>query len=123
MNESSTQDHVVDSACLNRCLLEFTTRKFYRFVLKNFKILKLCGFEIKMLYFDDTFEIQQLKMISTVRKTKQRIQLSQWFPSLDPFEPCPIVQFFHFKNFEEKEKEDVWTILTRILVILNHDYD
>ena len=76
MNESSTQDHVVDSACLNRCLLEVTTRKFYRFVLKNFKILKLCGFEIKTLYFDDTFEIQQLKMISTVRKTKQRIQLS-----------------------------------------------
>ena len=47
MNESSTQDHVVDSACLNRCLLKFTTRKFYRFVLKIFKILKLCGFEIK----------------------------------------------------------------------------
>ena len=69
----SVRDYVVDSACLNRRLLEFTTRKLHRFV---FKILKLYGFEIKMLYFDNNFEIQQLKMILTVRKTTQRIQLS-----------------------------------------------
>ena len=69
----SMRDYVVDSACLNRRLLEFTTRKLHRFVLK---ILKLYGFEIKMLYLDNNFEIQQLKMILTVRKTTQRIQLS-----------------------------------------------
>ena len=72
----SMQDYVVDSACLNRRLLGFTTRKLHRFELKFFKILKLYGFEIKMLYFDNTFEIQQLKVILTVRKTTQRIQLS-----------------------------------------------
>ena len=71
----SMQDYVVDSACLNRRLLEFTTRKLHRFVLKIFKILKLYGFEIKILYFDNNFEIQQL-MILTVRKTTQHIQLS-----------------------------------------------
>ena len=69
----SVRDYVVDSACLNRRLLEFTTRKLHRFV---FKILKLYGFEIKMLYFDNNFEIQQLKIILTVRKTTQPIQLS-----------------------------------------------
>ena len=72
----SMRDYVVDSACLNRRLLEFTTRKLHRFVLKVFKILKLYGFEIKILYFDNNFEIQQLKMILTVRKTTQHIQLS-----------------------------------------------
>ena len=71
----SMRDYVVDSACLNRRLLEFTTRKLHRFVLKIFKILKLFGFEIKILYFDNNFEIQQL-MILTVRKTTQHIQLS-----------------------------------------------
>ena len=76
MNEISMRDYVVDSACLNRRLLEFTTRKLHRFVLKIFKILKLFGFEIKILYFDNNFEIQQLKMILTVRKTTQHIQLS-----------------------------------------------
>ena len=40
MNEISMRDYVVDSACLNRRLLEFTTRKLHRFVLKIFKILK-----------------------------------------------------------------------------------
>ena len=44
MNEISMRDYVVDSACLNRRLLEFTTRKLHRFVLKIFKILKLYGF-------------------------------------------------------------------------------
>ena len=71
----SMRDYVVNSACLNRRLLEFTTRKLHRFVLKIFKILKLYGFEIKILYFDNNFEIQQL-MILTVRKTTQHIQLS-----------------------------------------------
>ena len=36
----SIRDYVVDSACLNRRFLEFTTRKLHRFVLKIFKILK-----------------------------------------------------------------------------------
>ena len=65
MNEIYMRDYVVDSACLNRRLLEFTTRKLHRFVLKIFKILKLYGFEIKMLYFDNNFEIQQLKNDAT----------------------------------------------------------
>ena len=32
------RDRVVDSACLNRCLLEFTARKLCRFVLKNLRM-------------------------------------------------------------------------------------
>ena len=44
------RDHVVDSACLNRCLLELTARKLRRFELKIFKLLKLDGFKIKIFY-------------------------------------------------------------------------
>ena len=61
---------------LESSFTRIATRKLHRFVLKIFKILKLYGFEIKMLYFDNNFEIQQLKMILTVRKTTQHIQLS-----------------------------------------------
>ena len=49
-NFFQVRDHVVDSVCLNRCLLELTVRKLHRFVLKIFKILKLYGFKIKFFY-------------------------------------------------------------------------
>ena len=45
------RDHVVDSACLNRCLLELTARKLRKFELKIFKLLKLDGFKIKIFYW------------------------------------------------------------------------
>ena len=44
------REHVVESACLNRCLLELMARKLRRFVSKIFKILKLYGFKIKIFY-------------------------------------------------------------------------
>ena len=44
------RDHVADSACLNRCLLELTARKLRKFELKIFKLLKLDGFKIKIFY-------------------------------------------------------------------------
>ena len=40
-NFFNVRNHVVDSVCENRCLLELTARKLRRFVLKIFKILKL----------------------------------------------------------------------------------
>ena len=49
-NFLQVQDHLVDSARLNRCLLELTFRKLHRFALKIFKILKLYGFKIKLSY-------------------------------------------------------------------------
>ena len=50
---------------LESSFTRIATRKLHRFVLKIFKILKLYGFEIKMLYFDNNFEIQQLKNDAT----------------------------------------------------------
>ena len=55
------REHVVDSACLNRFLLELMARKLRRFVLNIFKILKLYGFKIKIFYWTKHF-----KKISTL---------------------------------------------------------
>ena len=72
----SMRVYVVVFSMLESSFTRIHDQKIARFVLKIFKILNLYGFEIKRLYFDNNFEIQQLKMILTVRKTTQHIQLS-----------------------------------------------
>ena len=57
----------VDSACLNRCLLEFTARKLRRFVLKN---LRMYDFKQNLLLNNTFGTYLHFKIIFTVLITK-----------------------------------------------------
>ena len=86
-NSLHVRDRVV--ACLNRFLLEFTTRKLPRFVLKISKILKFYGFKLKSAIDQHFKEISTLKNnINRSKNEAKNLQISWIYETLVVDLPC-----------------------------------
>ena len=123
-NFLQVRDHVVGSACLNRCLLELAVRKLHRFALKIFKILKLCGFKIKFwtIYF---YEISTAK--NNINGFKKRTEKLKYFLHLwDPWGRFTLLELLFYRIYDQKnsvacfENSEHCTISKHWTTLLGH---